>query len=168
VTKKLATRTERLLAVLLEFVVFIVPMMPLVLIFGGEAIDPDIVETSIYLNIIIGVWFIAYVVVGILLLSKRGQTIGKHLMNISVFHEKEDKAVGFWYYALMRRAVGEHLVVGLIPLIGLIVYLPYSLIDHLFIFSKDCKTLHDRIAKTKVVKLGHEQQRNGILDFTSI
>lgn len=99
---------------------------------------------------------------------ERSQTIGQYFFNIQVFDIKNNKRVGFWHYMFIRDFIGRTLIIGAVPLVGLIFMPFYFLVDHLFIFKKDRRAVHDLIAGTRVIKLPLEQQRKKLIDFTRI
>jgi uncharacterized RDD family membrane protein YckC len=86
---------------------------------------------------------IGYLVVGVLyegmLLMSRGQTLGKMALRIKVVTpEGRDISGGqAWGRPLARY------LMNMVPFLGLV--------DYLFAFSKEKTTLHDRIAKTRVI-----------------
>ena len=153
---------ERIFGQLLELVVFFVPGALVgwlgMLAFGGE-------EGG---KFFIGVYVIVFIIMQLRLVLTRSQTVGQYLFNIQVFDIKKNKRVGFWRYMFIRDFFGKTLVIGALPIIGLIFMPFYSLVDHLFIFRKDRRTVHDLIAGTRVVKLPIEQQRKQLFDFTRI
>lgn len=157
-----ASIKERALGQLLELVVFFVPGVLIgwlgILAFGDEGGG----------KFFVGIYAIVFVVMQIRLVLDRSQTIGQYFFNIQVFDIKNNKRVGFWRYMFVRDFFGRTLVIGALPIIGLIFMPFYYLIDHLFIFRKDRRTVHDLIAGTRVVKLPIEQQRKQLVDFTRI
>src|SRR3989338_5605372 len=66
------------------------------------------------------VLFIA--VANIMLIIYRGQTLGKHWLNIAIVKDDTGVKIGFWRYTLLREFIGRNLVIGYIPLIQIIVY----------------------------------------------
>ena len=119
----------------------------------------------IYLFAII-VLFIA--VVNIMLIIYRGQTLGKHWLNIAIVKDDTGVKIGFWRYTLLREFIGRNLVIGYIPLIQIIVYPFYFIIDHAMIFGEDRKTIHDMIAGTKVIILPENKKRKKFIDLERI
>ena len=91
------------------------------------------------------VYFAALVVYQMVMLARRGQTVGKRVMKIRIV--KMDGAVpGFVQAVLLRMIVSA--LPRAIPVVGHL----YTLIDLLFIFRADRRCLHDRIAGTRVVQ----------------
>lgn len=153
---------ERIFGQLLEFALFFAPAALLgwlgMLSFGSE--DGG--------KFFIGIYVIVFVIMQIRLVLERSQTLGQYFFNIQVFDIKKNKRVGFWRYMFIRDFIGKTLVIGAIPVINLVFMPIYSLIDHLFIFRKDRRTVHDLIGGTRVIKLPLEQQRKQLFDFTRI
>jgi uncharacterized RDD family membrane protein YckC len=153
---------ERVLGQLLEIALFFVPAALLgwlgLLSFGSEAGG----------KFFVGIYVVVFVIMQIRLILERSQTLGQYFFNIQVFDIKKNKRVGFWRYTLLRDFVGKTLVIGAIPIINLIFMPIYFIIDHLFIFKKDRRAVHDLVAGTRVIKLPTEQQRKQLFDFTRI
>jgi len=164
----LASRTDRFLAFLIDIFVAILPLIFISPILYAYRSNIDEVSGSMLLNSYLLTIYLALFVTNVILLSRRGQTIGKNIMNISVFHDRKNEAVGFWYYTLMRHFVGETLIIGALPILNFTFYPIYALIDHLFIFRADKKALHDHIANTKVIQLPTNHHRENLLDFSPI
>jgi uncharacterized RDD family membrane protein YckC len=89
---------------------------------------------------------LAVVILQCYLLTTRGQTVGKKLMNIKIVVFDDDANPGFVKAVLLRLIVNG--IIGLVPIIGFI----YTLVDICFIFREDRRCIHDLIAGTKVVK----------------
>ena len=87
------------------------------------------------------------------------------LMDIQIINTKINKRIGFWRNGIMREFIGKTLVIGAIPLLNITFQPLYFVIDHLFIFKKDRRTLHDMIAGTCVIRLSNEYSRKSILDW---
>lgn len=111
---------------------------------------------------------ILLVVVSILLVVKRAQTLGKHWLNIAVVNNDTGVKIGFWRYGLLREFVGKTLVIGALPLLQFVFYPLYFIVDHIFIFRKDHRTLHDMIANTRVVLLPEHKSRRKFIDLSGI
>jgi len=85
-------------------------------------------------------------IVQIVLLSIRGQTIGKMMLGIQVVRYDDEENPGFLRAVVLRSFVPG--LIGGIPYLGML----FSLLDALFIFRADRRCLHDHIADTKVVE----------------
>lgn len=86
-------------------------------------------------------------IVQIVMLSTRGQTIGKRLLGIRVVRDPDGSQAGFVHGWLLRNFVPG--IIQLLPWLGFI----FFLIDAGFIFRADQRCIHDLIAGTKVVKV---------------
>lgn len=82
-------------------------------------------------------------VVQMVLLGSRGQTIGKIAMKIRIVDSVTGVHPGWARLILLRTIVNG--IIGLIPF--------YVLVDALFIFRADRRTIHDMIAGTRVDKI---------------
>jgi uncharacterized RDD family membrane protein YckC len=140
----LAERGTRLAAVLLDGLVSI----PGVLLFMIPAVmmrgDPG--KGGMFLPMALGgLYFLAFAIYQIYLLSTRGQTLGKKWMKIRII--KLDGANPGFVGAVLLRAIVNG-IISAIPYLGGI----YGLVDILFIFREDRRCIHDMIAGTRVVK----------------
>jgi uncharacterized RDD family membrane protein YckC len=88
----------------------------------------------------------ALVLLQAILLSLRGQTVGKILTRIRIVRAKDGSAAGFLHAFLLRGFLARCL--RHVPLIGFL----FWFVDNCFIFRDDHRCLHDLIAGTKVVK----------------
>ncbi|MEP1553281.1 MAG: RDD family protein [Paraglaciecola sp.] len=140
-----ATKTDRLLAALIDGVIAIVAMIPLFNYVGLAAFEnptlPLISGTFIY-----GV-FLTFILHGYLM-HYYGQTIGKHFMSIRIENLDGTKASFATIY--FKRMLPMQ-IIGLIPSVGQFIS---GFINPIFIFGKQRRCLHDYIAKTKVSYTG--------------
>lgn len=90
---------------------------------------------------IMGLGFLALIVIQVYLLTVSGQTIGKKAMGIRIIKADTAENGGFVTNVLLREVVNG--LLGIIPL--------YGLVDTLFIFREDKKCIHDLIAGTQVI-----------------
>lgn len=81
------------------------------------------------------------------LLATRGQTIGKIIMKVRVVDSVTGMRPGWARLVLLRTIVNG--ILASVPFIGGI----YWIVDSLFIFSADHRTIHDFIAGTRVDKV---------------
>ena len=132
----LASRGQRLKAACIDFLVFMIPAMLLVMIF------PDKKDIPTVLSMILGLYTFVIIIIQGIFLTSSGQTIGKKIIKIRIVRRKDEKNGGFVTNVLLRVVVNG--LLGIIPL--------YHLIDTLFIFSQVNRCLHDRIAGTIVVQ----------------
>lgn len=93
-----------------------------------------------------GIGFLALVIYNLVLLSTKGQTLGKKWMGISIVTHPDCQKAGFVKAVLLRGFVNG--IIGAIPLLGML----YSITDICFIFREDRRCIHDLIAGTQVIK----------------
>ena len=93
--------------------------------------------------------YLAVLIVQMILLAMRGQTIGKIILRIRIVDNVTGAHPGWARLILLRTLV--HSIIGSIPFIGFI----YALVDALFIFRADHRTIHDLIAGTRVDKVSN-------------
>ena len=113
-------------------------------LFAGSTADPYAFFFGPF-GIALGVGFLIWAVITLILVKRNSQTIGKKLLGIKVVRSDGSHASLariFW----LRNIVNA--IPSMIPIIGYV----YSLVDHLFIFSENRQCLHDKIADTIVVK----------------
>lgn len=132
----LASYWERLKAAAIDSLLIFIPGLILVSVYPKKEDIPNIVSVTL------GLYMIVVMIIQGVLLESRGQTVGKKMVNIQIVRSKDGKNGGFVNNILLRTLVN-----GLIALIPL-----YFLVDILFIFSDTKRCLHDRIARTIVVK----------------
>lgn len=78
------------------------------------------------------------------MLAKSGQSIGKKLTKIKIVDAKTDEKVSLMRAFTLRSFIFIILNMLFMPII--------TIIDHIFALSEKRQTLHDKLAKTKVVK----------------
>lgn len=100
---------------------------------------PNIAITSAALYILI------MLVIQGFLLHKFGQSIGKKLLGIQIVDFNTSTSPGIVRAFILRSLVFILPTMYLMPL--------FSIIDYLFSIGKNKQTLHDKLAKTKVIKL---------------
>lgn len=89
------------------------------------------------------IYIIIMLAVQAFLLAKSGQSIGKYIAKIQIVDAENDEAVGLTRVFLLRSVAFIILNLLFMPFI--------TILDFAFIFSEKKQTLHDRIAKTKVI-----------------
>lgn len=154
-----ATRKSRLLAKLVDWCLFMVPLLPLyvlgalalmILTHGtGQLADTGLWtsqnQQSLHQITLVGLLFwLALLPVNLLLFYRRGQTIGKWLLNIRIVR-KDGTRCSLTRFVFLR--VIFVWILECLPLAGLVLYIA----DPLYILKKDRRCLHDRIANTQVV-----------------
>lgn len=88
----------------------------------------------------------ALIVLQAVLLSLRGQSLGKLLTGIRIVRVRDGSQAGFVHAFLLRGVIPG--TIELIPILGGL----FWLVDVCFIFGAERRCLHDLIAGTKVVK----------------
>ena len=131
----LASRGSRLAAVLLDGIIFSVPIF----VFG---VIGAVTETEALIAVG-GVISLAILIAQLVLQGTRGQTLGKMALGIRIVDFNTGGHPGFARIVLLRVIVNG-LIGGFIP--------PYVLVDALFIFREDQRCIHDHIAGTRVVQ----------------
>jgi uncharacterized RDD family membrane protein YckC len=143
---ELATITKRLLALTLDGALWYATIgvlalvaLPLILHFAPEEPFRDSASSTVLFIAAMVVAYGAPVVYEGMMLQKRGQTLGKMAMGIKVVTpEGNDISAGqAWLRVFMK----------------LLLAMPYGLTFFAAIFSKQRRTLHDSIARTRVVRL---------------
>lgn len=119
------------------------------LIAGSEEMDAGNRESPLA---IIGLLLLvlgggALLVIHIMLLANRSQSIGKYLMKTQILDYETDQPAGLIKTLLLRGFVNQ--IICQLPCVGAI----YSLVDILCIFGEDHRCLHDQLAGTYVVDI---------------
>jgi uncharacterized RDD family membrane protein YckC len=77
-------------------------------------------------------------------LTINGQTIGKWLMKLKIVRADTGAEGGFLHNVLLR-SVANYIINMIVPF--------YSIVDVLFIFSREARCIHDRLASTQVIRI---------------
>ena len=96
--------------------------------------------------------FLVIFIVQMVLLATRGQTIGKIIMKIRIVDAQTGAHPG-WARLILLRTLVNGLISGVlnaVPVVGPGLGGVYFLVDSLFIFRADHRTIHDLIAGTRV------------------
>jgi uncharacterized RDD family membrane protein YckC len=120
------------------------------ILFGGLGLlfgNKDAALTALGLSMLV---VLPIGILNLVWLASSGQSIGKRVMKIKIVTTDMSQG-GFWKFCVVRG--------GAIPLLGNIIDLIIPLhlgslliiVDCLFVFAKDHRCLHDRLAKTRVV-----------------
>ena len=131
-----AGRSTRLAAVLLDAVLAL-PLLAIAQEWGNantETVDPVGVTALAGFSVLANVQ--TY------LLATSGQTIGKRVMQIRIVDARTGRYPGWVRLVILRTYVN-----GLFSAVS---FGLYGLVDGLFIFRGDRRTLHDRLARTRV------------------
>lgn len=147
-----AGRMARLLAVLIDSIIIVIPVLIAIAIpayqgyvqrASGQVATANGAVAGGFL-IGLGLLGIAYAIYQLYWLWKNGQTLGKKLMNIKIVRQDGSRA-GLRRIFLMRMLLPG--LIGAIPLVGGL----FALIDPLFIFGEEKRCVHDMIADTIVI-----------------
>ena len=146
--KNLASRPERLGAILLDSLFVGVPIFTiLILSFGFRGIFELQNKYGLAYNVVaVIVGQFIYLIANGWLLFKYGQTIGKKIMSIKIVDLKDNLPPFYRVYGLRQFLIS---IVVMIPILGSI----FSIADALFIFRNDKRCIHDHLAETRVIKV---------------
>ncbi|QIO08562.1 RDD family protein [Acinetobacter lanii] len=91
-----------------------------------------------------GIYVVLMLIMQAIFISKSGQSIGKKLVKIQIVDAETDQKVNLMRGFSLRSVI--FIVLNL-------VFFPFiTVVDHVFALSKKRQTLHDKLAKTKVIK----------------
>jgi uncharacterized RDD family membrane protein YckC len=139
VAKRLASPVRRLGAQIVDFCIWLIPL--LIAFIATYRTTEGAYATAIRIRL----WFASSIALGIIqliLLSVRGQTLGKIAAGIRIVDFIDDTNPGFYRTVVLRVLVP--LILWFMPL--------FAVVDILFIFSEEHQCIHDLIAGTKVVE----------------
>jgi uncharacterized RDD family membrane protein YckC len=149
-TQLLATPGQRFAGNLIDTIVLIVPgvfaYLPIIELEAVAESSPDF-DTKAW--IMMGVSGLVVLAIGLtqcVMISNTGQSIGKRLVKTKVVR-LDGSNPGFFYGVFMRGFVGR--LGGFIPVIGNL----YNLVDALYVFRADRRTIRDQIAGTRVIQV---------------
>ena len=146
--EKLASRTIRLIAAILDTVIntlFTLPALYFTGIFNTIINDTPATPLQYFWALLLGL-VIFICTQGVLLVSRQ-QTIGKYFLKLKIVGIKTDEVSVFRLLGLRYLLFS---LIANIPLIGSIIIL----LDVLLIFRKKHKCLHDTLARTRVIDIG--------------
>ena len=145
---ELASPLARLAAVIIDILILLAVIIPLSIIaaltFAADQLENDDASGVIAVAVIA---FIVIFVIQMVLLGTRGQTIGKIAMKVRVVDAQTGAHPG-WARLVLLRSIVNGILTG-IPFVGNI----YWLVDSLFIFRADHRTIHDLYSGTRVIKV---------------
>jgi uncharacterized RDD family membrane protein YckC len=158
---ELAERGTRLGAFLIDYLLSVLVTLPGFLILGpaffsvfvsamrGQEPDFSVLQAGTLLTgmAVLVLGGLTLLIVQVVMLSTRGQTIGKRMLGIRVVRYADGAQAGFVHGWLLRNLVPG--IIQMVPWIGFAFYIT----DACFIFSQERRCLHDLIAGTKVVKV---------------
>lgn len=159
-TGELAGRLERLGAWAIDLVLSIIVALPGLMMLGvsvirqavasGGQLPPDVLTHAMGGAVVLTIGGLALIVVQTVLLSTRGQTVGKIVAGIHIVTVTDGSNPGFVRAALLRSFV-PWLIQVLLNFVLLAGYV-FFIVDSCFIFREDRRCIHDLIAGTRVVK----------------
>ena len=138
-TSELASPGTRLVAWLIDIVIYIVVAIAGALV---GAITGDVLGEFIILAVLA---VLVLFIIQMALLATRAQTIGKIVMQIHIVDHVTGGHPG-WARLILLRTLVNALISSVFPVI-------YFLVDSLFVFRADHRTIHDMIAGTQVDRI---------------
>ena len=114
-------------------------------ILPGDGANPSPVQLSLVF-VILGIAAFIPVIVNAVLITKSGQSLGKKMVGTRMVDQQSGAPVGFVQGYLVRSFAFGTLTS--LPFVGIFI----ALADIIFLFTENHQTLHDRLAKTLVVK----------------
>ncbi|WP_310735897.1 RDD family protein [Pseudoalteromonas sp. SR45-5] len=136
-----ATRSDRLVAAIVDGVLGVVCFIPVFILVGFDNLSQP---TLTLFAGLLGYGILSTLVLHGYLMYQRGQTIGKSLMSIRI--ENLDGTQASFTTIYFKRMLCMQLL-SLIPSVGQFIA---GFVNPLFIFGKDKRCLHDHLAGTKV------------------
>lgn len=136
-----ATRSDRLVAAIVDGVLGVVCFIPVFMLVGFDNLSQPTLALSAGL---LGYGILSTLVLHGYLMYQRGQTIGKSLMSIRI--ENLDGTQASFTTIYFKRMLSMQLL-SLVPSVGQFIA---GFVNPLFIFGKDKRCLHDHLAGTKV------------------
>ena len=158
--EELADRGIRLGAFVIDYILSVLATLPGFLILGptflsifvsaasGKEPDFSALQAGSLMSglLVLALGSLILLVIQVIMLSTRGQTIGKRILRIRVVRHPDGSPAGFLHAWLLRNFIP--FLIQLVPWIGF----AFWIVDACFIFTQDRRCLHDLIAGTKVVK----------------
>lgn len=156
----LADRGLRLGAFVIDYILSVLATLPGFLILGptflsifvtaasGQQPDFSALQAGSLMSglLVLALGSLILLVIQVVMLSTRGQTIGKRVLGIRVVRYPDGSPAGFVHAWLLRNFLP--FLIQLVPWIGF----AFWIVDACFIFTQERRCLHDLIAGTKVVK----------------
>jgi uncharacterized RDD family membrane protein YckC len=156
----LADRGLRLGAFVIDYILSVLATLPGFLILGptflsifvtaasGQQPDFSALQAGSLMSglLVLALGSLILLVIQVIMLSTRGQTIGKRMLGIRVVRHPDGSQAGFLHGWLLRNFIP--FLIQLVPWIGF----AFWIVDACFIFTQERRCLHDLIAGTKVVK----------------
>ena len=145
---ELASPWARLAAVIIDGLIYVAVVVVFAII-AALTFSADQSDEEFPLAIILAaaVAVIIILIIQMVLLGTRGQTIGKIALKIRIVDAQTGAHPG-WPRLVLLRAIVNGILTG-IPFLGGI----YWIVDSLFVFRADHRTIHDLYSGTRVDKL---------------
>ena len=143
-TSELASPWARLAAVIIDWLIYLV--VAAIGFLGTYFAAGPWQSERIMVPVLLGLLLLT-VLVQLVLLGSRGQTVGKIVMKVRIVDSVTGMHPGWARIILLRTVVNG--ILRAIPGVGF----AYYLVDSLFIFRADRRTIHDFIAGTRVDKV---------------
>lgn len=143
----LAGRFQRLAATVIDHIALLITILVLVLVTGTFEHAEDYAGSGAAVNLAL-IIVASYLGLNTWHLWRHGQTLGKAALKIRIVTES-GAVPALWKLLLLR---GPFLVIPYTIALGAVGLLP--VLDHLFIFGKTKRCLHDYVAGTIVVRNG--------------
>lgn len=164
---ELAERGSRLVARLIDWVLSTLSIAPGAMMMSGEFVklisaamrgeqfdfqSVDATRLAAGSAALLGGW-LALLVIQVVLITTRGQSIGKVALRLRVV-KVDGSPAGIVHGWMLREAVMTIIgaFVGFVPMLGVVLRLGFHGTDWCMVFRQDQRCLHDLIAGTKVVK----------------
>jgi uncharacterized RDD family membrane protein YckC len=165
----LPDRGTRLAARAIDWAIAFLAFIPGAVILGSEFLklvmmaaqgkQPDLEQLDMsklaFGGLVLGFSWLIVLIIQIVMLSTRGQSIGKRIMGLRVVRIADGTQAGFVHAWLLRECVMTIIgvVAGILPLVGPVLLRPaFHITDWCMIFRDDQRCMHDLIAGTRVVR----------------
>lgn len=113
---------------------------------GKNGQTPEFTPTAIGSLVCLVLGGLALLIVNLVLLTTRGQSLAKMWLGIRIVSHPDAQLPGFVRAVLLRAFVNG--LIGAVPCIGFL----YSIVDGCFVFRDDRRCIHDLIAGTQVIE----------------
>ena len=144
---ELASRGKRLLASIIDGITMSVVTLPVMFFTGGFSGVSSGIKPSLGYNLFIAlIGLFVYFILNGNLLIKKGQTIGKKLVDIKIV-DLDGNLPTLKKHLLPR--YGVYFLPGQVPIVGQL----FSIINILFIFGKQKRCIHDYAGSTRVIAM---------------
>jgi uncharacterized RDD family membrane protein YckC len=132
---------------MIDMALFFVPFTIIVLVIDGPSAFDEGTDPSLPAALLGGGYLMAMFVTYLVLVSTRGQSLGKMAVGTRIVVHRTGETAGFVNIVLLRNFVAG--LPMLIPCVNFV----YFIVDCCFIFQASHRTLHDMIGGTSVIKV---------------